>query len=110
MECQSAIRALACTDYHVTAILYVPVGQPCDRRRDPHASRAGRQENSATAALPQDTGLSVLVIVGPGGDWSKVEIAITEQIGVESITLGQHILRTEIVAISILQSCLGMLG
>lgn len=63
--------------------------------------------------LPQDTNGSVLVLVGPEGGWSKVEMEVAEQAEVEPITLGQHILRSEtaaIVTISILQSRLGELG
>ena len=64
-------------------------------------------------ALPQDAAGSVLVLIGPEGGWSQEEVLIAEQAGVERITLGQHILRSEtaaIAAISILQSRLGELG
>ncbi len=66
-----------------------------------------------TVVLPQDAAGSVLVLIGPEGGWSQEEVLIAEQAGVERITLGQHILRSEtaaIAAISILQSRLGELG
>lgn len=64
-------------------------------------------------ALPPQTSSSLLVLIGPEGGWSKEEMEIAEQRGVESITLGQQILRAEtaaIATISILQSRLGKLG
>ena len=66
-----------------------------------------------TVALPQDVTSSVLVLIGPEGGWSKDEVLLAEQAGIEQITLGQHILRAEtaaIATISILQSRLGKLG
>ena len=63
--------------------------------------------------LPEDVTNSVLILIGPEGGWSKEEVQIAEQTGVEPIALGQHILRAEtaaIAAISILQSRLGKLG
>lgn len=64
-------------------------------------------------ALPQDRSSSILVLIGPEGGWSKEELEIATQRGVEPITLGQQILRAEtaaIATISILQSRLGQLG
>ncbi|MDH4081370.1 MAG: 16S rRNA (uracil(1498)-N(3))-methyltransferase [Nitrospira sp.] len=66
-----------------------------------------------TVGLPQGTNGSVLALVGPEGGWSKEEKEVAQQAGVETITLGQHILRSETAAmatISILQSRLGELG
>ncbi|MBH0198005.1 MAG: 16S rRNA (uracil(1498)-N(3))-methyltransferase [Nitrospira sp.] len=66
-----------------------------------------------TVALPQDVTGSVLVLIGPEGGWSKEEMGLVEQTGIQPITLGPHILRAEtaaIAAISILQSRLGKLG
>ncbi|OQW30030.1 MAG: hypothetical protein A4E19_10745 [Nitrospira sp. SG-bin1] len=66
-----------------------------------------------TVALPQDVTGSVLLLIGPEGGWSKEEMEKAEQANVCSITLGQHILRSEtaaIATISILQSRLGGLG
>ncbi len=66
-----------------------------------------------TIRLPQGTDASVLALVGPEGGWSKEEKEVAQQTGVETITLGQHILRSETAAmatISILQSRLGELG
>ena len=66
-----------------------------------------------TVALPQGVADSVLVLIGPEGGWSKDEVQIAEQTGIEQITLGQHILRAEtaaIATISILQSRLGTLS
>jgi 16S rRNA (uracil1498-N3)-methyltransferase len=66
-----------------------------------------------TVALTQDATSSVLVLIGPEGGWNKEELGIADQAGVESITLGQQILRSEtaaIATISILQSRLGELG
>jgi 16S rRNA (uracil1498-N3)-methyltransferase len=63
--------------------------------------------------LPQDPTDSILVLIGPEGGWSKEEVEIAAQAGVQPITLGQHILRAETAAIatlSILQSRLGELG
>jgi len=63
--------------------------------------------------LPQGTDVSVLALVGPEGGWSKEEKEVARQAGVEMITLGQHILRSETAAmatVSILQSRLGELG
>ncbi|MFO0701394.1 MAG: 16S rRNA (uracil(1498)-N(3))-methyltransferase [Nitrospira sp.] len=63
--------------------------------------------------LPRDGSRSVLVVIGPEGGWSKEEMEIAAQRGVERITLGQMILRAEtaaIATISILQSRLGQLG
>ncbi len=70
-------------------------------------------KNFQTVDLPQDVTSSVLALIGPEGGWSKEEKGVTEQAGVESITLGQHILLAETAAIatvSILQSRLGELG
>jgi 16S rRNA (uracil1498-N3)-methyltransferase len=66
-----------------------------------------------TVTLPQQASDSVLILIGPEGGWSKEELGIAVQAGVESVTLGQHILRSEtaaIATISILQSRLGGLG
>ncbi len=66
-----------------------------------------------TVRLPQGTNGSVLALVGPEGGWSKEEMEVAQQVGVETISLGQHILRSEtaaIATISILQSRLGELG
>lgn len=63
--------------------------------------------------LPQDPTDSILVLIGPEGGWSQEEARIAEQAGIQPITLGQHILRSEtaaIAAISILQSRLGELS
>jgi 16S rRNA (uracil1498-N3)-methyltransferase len=62
--------------------------------------------------LPEDATDSVLVLIGPEGGWSKEEMEIAEQAGIQPITLGQQILRAETAAIatmSILQSRLGKL-
>ncbi len=70
-------------------------------------------KSAQTVSLPQDVNSSVLVLIGPEGGWSKEELAIAEQTGVECVTLGQHILRSETASIattSILQSRLGRLG
>ena len=76
---------------------------------------AERREGKSlqTVNLPQDARGSILVLIGPEGGWSQEEAQIAEQAGIVSITLGQHILRSEtaaIAAISILQSRLGTLG
>lgn len=66
-----------------------------------------------TVELPQDATGSVLILIGPEGGWSKEEMRMAEQAGIEQVTLGAHILRAEtaaIATISILQSRLGMLG
>lgn len=66
-----------------------------------------------TVRLPQGTNGSVLALVGPEGGWSKEEIEVAQRVGVETISLGRHILRAEtaaIATISILQSRLGELG
>jgi 16S rRNA (uracil1498-N3)-methyltransferase len=66
-----------------------------------------------TVALPQGAEEAVLVLIGPEGGWSPEEVQIAEQAGIQSITLGQHILRSETAAIAtigILQSRLGGLG
>jgi 16S rRNA (uracil1498-N3)-methyltransferase len=66
-----------------------------------------------TVNLPQDATGSILVLIGPEGGWSQEEAQIAEQVGIQPITLGQHILRAEtaaIAAISILQSRLGALS
>ena len=66
-----------------------------------------------TVALPQDATGSVLILIGPEGGWSKEELVLAEQGGIQPITLGPSILRAEtaaIAAISILQSRLGQLG
>ena len=66
-----------------------------------------------TVDLAQDATSSVLVLIGPEGGWSQEEVQVAEQVGVEPITLGQYILRSEtaaIAAICILQSRLGKLG
>lgn len=63
--------------------------------------------------LPQDVTGSVLILIGPEGGWSKEEMGLVEQAGIQPITLGPHILRAEtaaIATISILQSRLGKLG
>ena len=65
-----------------------------------------------TVQLPQGETNSVLILIGPEGGWSKEEVQLAEQAGVQYITLGQHILRAEtaaIATISILQSRLGKL-
>ena len=65
-----------------------------------------------TVNLPEDATGSVLVLIGPEGGWSKEEMEIAEQAGIQPITLGQQILRAETAAIatmSILQSRLGRL-
>lgn len=66
-----------------------------------------------TVELPQDVTGSVLLLIGPEGGWSKEEMRMAEQAGIEQLTLGPHILRAEtaaIATISILQSRLGQLG
>lgn len=66
-----------------------------------------------TVELPQDATGSVLILIGPEGGWSKEEMRMAEQAGIEQVTLGPHILRAEtaaIATISILQSRLGQLG
>jgi 16S rRNA (uracil1498-N3)-methyltransferase len=65
-----------------------------------------------TIVLPQDTTGSVLILIGPEGGWSKEEMRMADQAGIEHVTLGPHILRAEtaaIATISILQSRLGRL-
>lgn len=73
-----------------------------------------RDGNSPQAiALPQDQSSSLFVLIGPEGGWSKEELELAEQRGIEPVTLGQQILRAEtaaIATISILQSRLGRLG
>lgn len=76
---------------------------------------AERREGKSlqTVELPKNVTGSLLVLIGPEGGWSKEEIQIAEQAKIQSITLGQQILRAEtsaIAAISILQSRLGKLG
>lgn len=76
---------------------------------------AERQEGKSlqSVELPQNVTHSVLGLIGPEGGWSKEEMEVAEQAGVQPITLGQYILRTEtaaIATISILQSRLGKLG
>lgn len=76
---------------------------------------AERQEGKSlqTVELPQGVSDSVLVLIGPEGGWSKEEVLLAEQAGIQQVTLGEHILRAEtaaIAAISILQSRLGGLG
>jgi 16S rRNA (uracil1498-N3)-methyltransferase len=69
-------------------------------------------KNLQKIGLPQSTDNFVLVLVGPEGGWSHGEIETVKQAGVEPISLGQHILRSEtaaIATISILQSRLGKL-
>lgn len=66
-----------------------------------------------TVALPQGAAGCALVLIGPEGGWSKDEVQIAEQSGIEQITLGRPILRAEtaaIATISILQSRLGALS
>ncbi|MHC9063130.1 16S rRNA (uracil(1498)-N(3))-methyltransferase [Nitrospira sp. CMX1] len=66
-----------------------------------------------TIALPQDQSSALFVLIGPEGGWSKEELDLAEQRGIEPVTLGQQILRAEtaaIATISILQSRLGRLG
>ena len=66
-----------------------------------------------SVALRQDVAGSMLVLIGLEGGWSKAEVQMAEQAGVEFITLGQQIVRSEtaaIATISILQSRLGELG
>ncbi len=66
-----------------------------------------------TIELPQDVTGSLLILIGPEGGWSKDEMQMAEQAGIEQVTLGPHILRAEtaaIATISILQSRLGQLG
>lgn len=65
-----------------------------------------------TIALPLVTDSSLLVLIGPEGGWSPDEMEMVGQHRVESVTLGQQILRAEtaaIATISILQSRLGRL-
>jgi 16S rRNA (uracil1498-N3)-methyltransferase len=76
---------------------------------------AERREGKSlqSVELPQDATSSLLVLIGPEGGWSQEEMQMAEQAGVQSITLGQQILRAEtaaIATISILQSRLGGLG
>ncbi|HWF61198.1 MAG TPA: 16S rRNA (uracil(1498)-N(3))-methyltransferase [Nitrospira sp.] len=76
---------------------------------------AERREGKSlqTVELPQDMTGSLLILIGPEGGWSKEEVQIAEQAGIQPITLGQQILRAEtaaIATISILQSRLGKLG
>jgi 16S rRNA (uracil1498-N3)-methyltransferase len=76
---------------------------------------AERQEGKSlrTVDLPTDATGSVLIVIGPEGGWSKEEMFMAEQAGIEQLTLGPHILRAETAAvatISILQSRLGQLG
>ncbi|HMS83717.1 MAG TPA: 16S rRNA (uracil(1498)-N(3))-methyltransferase [Nitrospira sp.] len=76
---------------------------------------AERQEGKSVQAvtLPQDPSNALLILIGPEGGWSKEEMKIAAQQGVEPIILGRMILRAEtaaIATISILQSRLGELG
>lgn len=76
---------------------------------------AEREEGKSlqTVPLPHGTDASVLALVGPEGGWSNEEKGVAQQAGVEMISLGQPILRSETAAmatISILQSRLGGLG
>lgn len=64
-------------------------------------------------SLPKEPTDSVLILIGPEGGWSKEEMGLVEQAGIEQVSLGPHILRAEtaaIATISILQSRLGKLG
>ena len=66
-----------------------------------------------TVSLPKEPTGCVLILIGPEGGWSKEELALAEQAGIQPITLGPHILRAEtatLAAVSILQSRLGNLG
>lgn len=66
-----------------------------------------------TVDLPQDMDNAILLLIGPEGGWSQEELAMANQAGIEPITLGPQILRSETAAvssISILQSRLGALG
>lgn len=63
-------------------------------------------------SLSKEPTASVLILIGPEGGWSQEEVAQAEQAGVQSITLGLHILRAEtaaLAALSIVQSRLGNL-
>jgi 16S rRNA (uracil1498-N3)-methyltransferase len=63
-------------------------------------------------SLSKEPTASVLIVIGPEGGWSQEEVAQAEQAGVQSITLGLHILRAEtaaLAALSIVQSRLGNL-
>lgn len=64
-------------------------------------------------SLPKEPTGCVLILIGPEGGWSKEEMDLAEQAGIQPITLGPHILRAETAAIavmSIVQSRLGALG
>jgi 16S rRNA (uracil1498-N3)-methyltransferase len=66
-----------------------------------------------TVSLPKEPTGCVLILIGPEGGWSKEEMELVEQAGIQPITLGPHILRAEtatLAAVSILQSRLGNLG
>jgi 16S rRNA (uracil1498-N3)-methyltransferase len=74
-----------------------------------------RKEGKSLQAveLPRGANSSTLVMIGPEGGWSKDEVHIADQAGIDPITLGRPILRAEtaaIAVISILQSRLGALG
>ena len=76
---------------------------------------AERKEGKSlqTVGLPRVATVSMLVLIGPEGGWSKDEVQIADQAGIHPITLGPPILRAEtaaIATISILQSRLGNLG
>ena len=68
---------------------------------------------AAPVALKRNAGQPVLLLVGPEGGLSEVELKLADLAGFSALSLGQRVLRTEtagVVALSILQSKFGDLS
>jgi 16S rRNA (uracil1498-N3)-methyltransferase len=68
--------------------------------------------NLSDIAIPTGPTASLAIAVGPEGGWQTDEVALAEEQGFQSITLGSTILRSEtasLAALAILQHRLGLL-
>ena len=63
-----------------------------------------------TVSFPLQWERGVTLIVGPEGGWTQSELEKARQAGIQNITLGQRILRSETAAISALSIAQGRLG
>ncbi len=97
----------------------IPAVLPVAELRDwlntcpPEALRLVLSPAAAPVALKRNAGQPVVLLVGPEGGLSEVELKLADLAGFAALSLGQRVLRTEtagVVVLSILQSKFGDLS
>ncbi len=71
----------------------------------PYESKDG-MTSTKNALKKMQSGMSVGVFVGPEGGFDEKEIALAEEVGGLTISLGKRILRTETAAVTALSMCM----